>query len=467
MPRLSTALPIPPRNVPVPKHTLVRIVSVIAVLLVGHTIAVAQTVPGDAARGQGSYLNGLGWYNLNTAKANSINVDATIRWKQDLRQIQLDRWDLVANQNAKKAAGKKLKIEEVKYQQLVRLRQLRVEPTAADVETGDALNVLLYDLTDPDISQESWANTSQQVKLPEGMSVKDLVFRFTSLKGSSATSAALSKGVIALSRLAVAGDKWPTPLQVPEIQKERAAYEAAYAKVRDQILAGQFDLKAVQAMDRSLDALNEKVKTDVPAERGFRTEAAKFVSDLKDSTRMFDAATVDYAREILNDTKDHDATTVAELVAFMLKYRLQFASAERSPGAREIYTPLFEALQEQHKAFGIKVPEVPEMAEEESEAIVANSVWVGDKFPHKLTITERNGETFQARFEVPNGFVREVKGEVKGNKLSWLAKDARAVKGRAGGDNHGTIGRDENGDKIDFVWRDGDGSGTFTLRLQK
>ena len=361
MPRLSTALPIPPRNVPVPKHTLVRIVSVIAVLLVGHTIAVAQTVPGDAARGQGSYLNGLGWYNLNTAKANSINVDATIRWKQDLRQIQLDRWDLVANQNAKKAAGKKLKIEEVKYQQLVRLRQLRVEPTAADVETGDALNVLLYDLTDPDISQESWSNTSQAVKLPEGMSVKDLVFRFTSLKGSSATSAALSKGVIALSRLAVAGDKWPTPLQVPEIQKERAAYEAAYAKVRDQILAGQFDLKAVQAMDRSLDALNEKVKTAVPAERGFRTEAAKFVSDLKDSTRMFDAATVDYAREILNDTKDHDATTVAELVAFMLKYRLQFASAERSPEAREIYTPLFEKLKEQHKAFGITVPEVPEM----------------------------------------------------------------------------------------------------------
>ena len=175
----------------------------IAVLLVGHAIAVAQTVPGDAARGQGSYLNGLGWYNLNTAKANSINVDATIRWKRDLRQIQLDRWDLVANQNAKKAAGKKLKIEEVKYQQLVRLRQLRVEPTAADVETGDALNVLLYDLTDPDISQESWANTSQQVKLPDGMSVKDLVFRFTSLKGSSATSAALSKGVIALSRLGV------------------------------------------------------------------------------------------------------------------------------------------------------------------------------------------------------------------------------------------------------------------------
>ena len=450
-----------------PKHTIVRIVSSIALLLVSHTIAVAQTVPGDAARGQGSYLNGLGWYNLNTAKANSINVDATIRWKRDLRQIQLDRWDLVANQNARKAAGKKLKIEEVRHQQLVRLRQLRIEPTAADVETGDALNVLLYDLTDPDISQESWSNTSQAVKLPEGMSVKDLVFRFTSLKGSSATSAALSKGVIALSRLAVAGDKWPTPLQVPEIQKERAAYEAAYAKVRDQILAGQFDLKAVQAMDRSLDALNEKVKTAVPAERGFRTEAAKFVSDLKDSTRMFDAATVDYAREILNDTKDHDATTVAEQVAFMLKYRLQFASAERSPGAREIYTPLFEKLKEQHKVFGITVPEVPEMAEKEASVFELDSVWVCEQPESRLIVTERKGETFRAHYFLLGGKIERIlSGTVKDGKVSWYAKDTVAVKGKVGGDNHGTLSKDN--ETIDFVHRDANGnSGTFTLRLRK
>ncbi len=73
--------------------------------------------------------------------------------------------------------------------------------------------------------------------------------------------------------------------------------------------------------------MKAKVQTAVPKDRGFRDEAAKFVEELKDATRMFDAATVDYAREILVDTKDQEATTVAELVSFMLKYRLQFASA--------------------------------------------------------------------------------------------------------------------------------------------
>jgi hypothetical protein len=44
----------------------------------------------------------------------------------------------------------------------------------------------------------------------------------------------------------------------------------------------------------------------------------KFVVDLKNATRMFDATTVDYARAILVDTKGNDAKTVAELVGFML-----------------------------------------------------------------------------------------------------------------------------------------------------
>ncbi len=425
------------------------------------SIVFAQTPAGDLARGQGAYLNGAGWYNLNTAKANSVNTDAAIRWKQDLRKIQSEKRDL----EARTAAGKKLRVEEVKQRQFEREQQLRVTPTGADVQTGEALNVLLYDLTDPAITTDDWQ--SKSVALPEKMSVKDLIFRFTPLSGSSTSSAALSKGVIALSRLAVTGEAWPTPLQLPEVERERLGYESAYAKVQGEIRDGKFVLKSVQEMDKSLDALKAKVNSAIPVERGFRTEAGKFVEDLKNSTKMFDAATIDYAREILVDTKDHEATTVAELVAFMLKYRLQFASAERSPDASELYTKLHEALRQQHTAFGIKLPEVPPMSEKESGAIVKNSVWVGENGPQKLTITERNGEMFQARFEVVNGFVREVKGEVKGDKLSWLAKDVRAVKGSAGGDNHGTIGRDEKGDKIDFVWRSEGGSGTFTLRFRK
>ena len=315
------------------------------------SVVLAQTAAGDMARGQGAYLNGAGWYNLNTAKANAVNTDAAIRWKQDLRKIQSEKRDL----EARTAAGKKLREEEVKQRQQERERQLRVAPTGADVQTGEALNVLLYDLTDPAITTESWQ--SKSVALPEMMSVKDLIFRFTPLSSSSKSSAALSKGVIALSRLAVTGKAWPTPLQLPEVERERLEYEKAYAKLSEEIRAGDFNIKSVQEMDKSLDALKAKVTSAVPVERGFRTEAGKFAEDLKNSTKMFDAATIDYAREILVDTKDHEATTVAELVAFMLKYRLQFASAERSPDASELYTKLYDTLRQQHTAFGIKLPD--------------------------------------------------------------------------------------------------------------
>jgi hypothetical protein len=120
----------------------------------------AQTVAGDVLRGQGAYLKGAGSYNLNTAQGNSINVDAMIRWKTDLRKIQSEKREF----DARREAGKKLRIEEVRQRQFEHERQLRVDPKPEDVLNGDALNVLVYDLTDPDIKQDDWS--SKTVPLP-------------------------------------------------------------------------------------------------------------------------------------------------------------------------------------------------------------------------------------------------------------------------------------------------------------
>ncbi len=353
-----------------------------AVLLVGRAVAIAQTATGDQLRGQGAYLRGLGWYNLNTAQAKSINADTAIRWKSDLRKIQRERWD----EDAKRAAGRKLKAEEASQKQLLHEQQLRLDPTTKEVLSGEALNVLVYDLTDPDIKETDWS--SKTVPLPEGLSVKDLIFRFTPQSGATASSAALSKGVIALSRLDIKG-KWPTFMNIPALDKEKSAYETAYIKVRDEILAEKFNLKSLLEMDRTLDALKAKVKEEVPAERDYRAQGLKFVDDLKAATRMFDAGTVDYAKDILTDTKDHDATTVAELVSFMLKYRLQFTTSDRSPAATELYPKLYQALQQQAKELGIKPPEA-------TATVVMSSLQNGD-FSEGLKHWELEGDakTFQ------------------------------------------------------------------------
>jgi serine/threonine protein kinase/formylglycine-generating enzyme required for sulfatase activity len=94
------------------------------------------------------------------------------------------------------------------------------------------------------------------------------------------------------------------------------------------------------------------------------------------------------------------------------------------------------------------------------------SVWVNDKNAGSvLTVTERKGANFRARFDIGTNISRMIKGTVKDGKVDWFAKDVRAIRGKVGGDNHGTITSDDLGDKIDFVWEvQGEQKGEFTLR---
>ncbi len=419
-------------------------------------------------KGQGAFLRGAGSFNLNTAKADSINADTVIRWKQELRKVDAERRAF----RDQKEAGKKQKTEDVKKRIAMRERELRTDPTVADIQNGLALNALLYDQTDPDISSADWY--TKVVPLPKGLSVKDLIFRFIPTSGSANASKVLSRGAIALSRLDVKGDNWPTVMKHTGLDKECLAYESAYAKLRDELLGDKFEVKTLLTLDRALEALKVKVQTAVPKDRGFRDEAAKFVEELKDATRMFDAVTVDYAREILVDTKDQEATTVAELVSFMLKYRLQFASAERSATGRVLYGQVYEAMRNQANKLGIKPPEAPGAApaEEVASPFQPKSVWAADKPQNIMTVIERKGETFLATWNSVDG-AREVllTGAIKGDQVSWLAKDVRVVKGAAwnGSDQFGTITSDKDADKIDVVWRNAVSgkTGTFTLHRRK
>jgi transglutaminase-like putative cysteine protease len=93
-----------------------------------------------------------------------------------------------------------------------------------------------------------------------------------------------------------------------------------------------------------------------------------------------------------------------------------------------------------------------------------NSVWMSDDFKRKLTVLDRQAETFRARFEVGDNIEREITGTIKDGKVSWLAKNVRAIKGGPGSDNNGTI----SGDRIDLEYRNAKGiTDTFTLRRRE
>ncbi len=91
----------------------------------------------------------------------------------------------------------------------------------------------------------------------------------------------------------------------------------------------------------------------------------------------------------------------------------------------------------------------------------SKSVWVNDDQGMTLKVIERDGRSFKARFTIGDRYERAVSGTVKDGRIDWLSQDVDAVKGGAGGDNHGVIVDD---DTIVFVWIDDDGkNGSFTL----
>ena len=62
--------------------------------------------------------------------------------------------------------------------------------------------------------------------------------------------------------------------------------------------------------------------------------------------------------------------------------------------------------------------------------------------------------------------LRELHGEIQGNKVSWLAKNVVALKGKPGADNFGTIRREKDGARIDIRYGEGleNATNTFTVR---
>jgi len=141
---------------------------------------------------------------------------------------------------------------------------------------------------------------------------------------------------------------------------------------------------------------------------------------------------------------------------------------------RVLYGQVYEAMRQQTDAFAIK-PVEPQAAQAEERKLAGpfqpKSAWAGkgDHARSVLTVTERTGDTFQARWVTAKGGEKVVTGKIDGDKISWLAKDARSVTGGpAVHDFYGTITGGQDGDKIDFVWRGGKGkSGTFSLYRTK
>src|SRR5262249_24569952 len=121
-----------------------------------------------------------------------------------------------------------------------------------------------------------------------------------------------------------------------------------------QCLEGKLSLGTILEFDNAVEALDTKARTAVPTARNFRAAAVQAVDGMKKATGMFDASTIGFAQEMIADTHNHRAQTVGELLAFMRKYRLLFAPADKRPEDAEQYLRLYRLLRQQKELFGDK-----------------------------------------------------------------------------------------------------------------
>jgi hypothetical protein len=277
-----------------------------------------QTAQGDIARGLGAYAMGAGYYNQQTAVANSINTDTVMRWNQYVYESQMNANRL----HAGKLAADRFQTNQAADQIRERLRN---NPERADIYRGDAMNVALDEINDPRIYSK--ALQSGQVKIG-GEMIRNVPFQ--------SASAAIT---MSIHQLVKGGP--PKALMAPAFAADRETIKELGQEIRKQIDNDKNPDKAT--IEKLLAAINQaEAKADklLPANSKDRVEADRYLKALHGLVAMLDSPALDL---ILAGVEKRPEATVGELLGFMNAFNLRFGPAT-TPKQREVYDSLYPKL---------------------------------------------------------------------------------------------------------------------------
>jgi len=277
-----------------------------------------STVGGDIARGLGYFAMGEGIYNRETAIAAAINANTLGQWNQYMYLSQLE-----ANQRQYARMARRQQRVNMTGEKIY--QRLRDNPTNSDITNGDALNVILDQITDPRIH-------SSALRLASNKLTGDLVGDIPFVHSSDAVSLSLHN--------LTAKDGWPAGLQGETFTPLRDAYRQAIDRALEEDKNGDISPESLQAVRDAASGLGEKLKINLPADPDQRREAQNFVKTLIGMSRMLGKPNVDKVIAELDKVK---STTLGSLLGFMHTFNLRFGPAT-TPRQRAIYEELYPMM---------------------------------------------------------------------------------------------------------------------------
>jgi len=282
----------------------------------------SETPQGTIAQGLGAYAAGAGVYNYDAAVAGSINENTVIQYNQYLYNSMLE-----ARRRYNREHAVRLKMSDAQYQ--ARLARIRDNPSQADIDSGDALNMLLDQLSDPKVMQGSSLRLANATV--GGQAIKDIPFR-------DETDA------ITLSLDEMTDPKnWPAPLRADAFKAEREAYQKAVDDALEEDKQGSIKPETIARVRNAVSALYQKVGETIPkTQRPDHADSMNYLKGLAGMSRMLEKPNVE---AVLAELEKVQTTTVGNLLAFMHTYSLRFAPAT-TPKQRAVYRDLLPLMVE-------------------------------------------------------------------------------------------------------------------------
>jgi hypothetical protein len=279
----------------------------------------ASTVGGSVATGMGNFAAGAGAYNAETAQARAVNANTAMQMNEYLWQSQQVRNVNYYNQLSSRQAKANKAAKDI-YQ------RLRDNPEPRDVHTGDALNVVLDDLTNPKVYVQAVQGTTDAID--SGL-VKNIQFQH-----------AASAVAISLEELSARGV--PDTLQTsPQLENERNALKAVVAKAREEShSSGSIKPETLSRARAAIKALQARVAQVVPDGTKDRRECDNFLKALYGLTKMLEMPQIDL---FLKGLDQYPTTTVGRLITFMHSFNLRFGVAQ-TPIQEAAYDQLYPRL---------------------------------------------------------------------------------------------------------------------------
>ncbi len=277
------------------------------------------TAQGDIAQGLGYFNMGAGIYNRETAIARSINTDTAIRWNEYvcLSQQQATR-EYFARRNAAIAKDRNA------YNAL--MQRIQENPTAHDIENGNALNAALDQLSDPRIHSSALRTADAPIS---AKSIREIPFR----NASEAVTFSLSQ--------LKASSQWPAVLLEPRFAGERAEFETLVDEIRKKNTEnGQISPGTLSKLRAVASRIKDKLAAMPLEDTAENQEALKFVKTVTALARLREKPEID---EVLNELEKIEKTTAGSLLAFMHTFNLRFAPAT-TPRQRMVYNELYPIL---------------------------------------------------------------------------------------------------------------------------